>query len=262
MSALGALKAALARVASDGLSAGDSAGFLTPADGVACILDRIDLAVLPRKLRFRFEDGSDLTCLAGGRRLLQLLPPAPEGLSPQTAALFDGRMLGPAEAEPVANALIAVTGQHETFRLRAEPDATDPAMGGIGTEAIAAALGLAPADDDDADEGDAIDAFVAALTPNLRGALWVDDQEIEVLNGSDAEVEALSDWAAVLLERLLAPGFPLAASFETDGILVFIPPAGTEGHALVAGRLGQFLVAKVEGADPAATLALWQDGHG
>lgn len=260
MTDLAKLKAILRRTAADGAFAARKEGFAGAEDGVARLLGHVDRAVLGRRLVFEFDNGARLVAEASGRRLIRLMPPAPAGLGADQAALFTGEEIRKDQVGALAAALLGLCEGRSGFRLTAEPlgDEVDPTEGGVTPAALLDALGLpsAPAEPDTVQ--DQVDGLFAALDPRLICAMSIDGEDAVLVRGEGDAAARLTDWASRMMDRLLAPDFPLAAALETDGIMVFGLPEAAGCHLVVAGRLGQIFVASVEGTDPSATLEAWR----
>ncbi|MEM9757163.1 MAG: hypothetical protein AAF914_14265, partial [Pseudomonadota bacterium] len=220
------LKAVLGRTAADGVSIGRSARhFEDAAAGVALILDAIDTSVLGRRLTISFEGGDPLLVETAGRRLMRILAPLPDGVP---AGVEPGAELHADEADTVAGMLAAACAGKATLRIAsvAIPQAADPSEGGLSPAALRDAIGLAAPERPDRQADLNMDDFIGGIEASLLAALWIQDDAVSLVAGPEARATALSQWAAPVLERLLAPEFPLAAAFETKGIMAFCLPPG------------------------------------
>jgi len=261
MSEFDRLKARLKRTATDGRILADRQDYETPVEGVARLLDEIDGTVIGRRLKVDFADGSRLSALVTGRRLVRLDGQAPAGLPADQAALYGREGLATEDAAEVAGLLAGLCGRGPSYLLSksAPGEAIDPTQAGVSAAAIAAALGLeereAPADD-----GRNLEVFLDALGERVIAAALIEQDEIALIRCDEETPEAafLLDWAAQVGERLLTPDFALYATLETGGLLVFAGARGSDRHLAVAGRHGRFLLAALEGADSAATLDCWR----
>jgi len=257
---LAKLKATLRRAAADGVSGSTRLAIADPQDGAARILDAVDATLLPRRISVEVE-GRDAALLleAAGRRLQRLSEPLPPGF-----ALSAGEELKAADAEAMATGLLGFCDGKAALHISSKPitDAGDPSEGGIPPDLVRAQLGLAdrPAPFELEAELN-MEPFIAALGAKCLAALWIQDEDVSLLAGPETRAAALSNWAAPMLEQLLAPEFPLSAGLETDGIVVFALPESKGLHAVIAGRLGAYFVAEIDGADPSETLKAWQAAH-
>ncbi len=224
------------------------------------ILRHIDATVIGRRLTLTFDDGALLLCDATGRRLIRLLPPIPKGLYPEQTTLFDGEDLRRERAQLLAAMLMQLCEKRNSVRITAEPLATDldPAEGGIAPATVAALLGVQDPVATGSSRPDILERFVAALGPRLRCAVVLSGEEFIHVVGEEAEVAALADWAADTADVLLGPDFPMAPALESDGVLALAPTPGASCHTVIAGRLGQVLIATIEGHDPGKTLDQWR----
>ncbi|MBF9030854.1 hypothetical protein HKCCE3408_10665 [Rhodobacterales bacterium HKCCE3408] len=254
------IRSALKRAASDGRIGSGPASFSSPEGGAARILDALDAIVMPRHMTLVFDTGREVGCEVAGRRLVRFVAPAPDGLSPGESELFDGRELTAEDADHAVATLMAVCRDCASVQIRTGGVA-DTTETGIETTTLLSILGVG-SDEDDSAPGDALDRIAAALEDRMQASLFVHDETMDVLLGDGDAVTELGDWAADMLERVLAPGFPLASMLETDGIAVFAFPGTSGCHAMIAGRLGQYLVALFDGADPSETLAAWRELRG
>ena len=256
---LSKLKAALRRTAADGVSATGSVQIATAEDGAARVLDAIDATLLPRRLSVVTGSGDTLVIEAAARRLQRVAAPVPDAM-----AISAGQELKSSDVASFAAGLLAFCQGAGALAIQPQPmtGSGDPAEGGIPPDLVRVELGLpaGPAPiDQEADLN--MEPFISGLGASCRAALWIQDEDVSLLAGAEDRAAIVSQWAAPMLERLLAPEFPLSAGLETDGIVVFVLP-DTEGrHAVIAGRLGAYFVAEIEGADPAPTLQLWHQAH-
>lgn len=253
------LKATLRQVAADGLSIGQAHDIAGPDEGAAHILDAIDATLLPRRLTITPSDGEALIIEAAARRLQRIAAPVPSVIS-----LAGDEELKSDDADALVAGLIAFCRGQQTLEITVQPmtDPGDPAESGIAPATLRAQLSLPPAPppvDLAADLN--MEPFINALGASCLAALWIQDEDASLLAGPAERAGELSQWAAPMLERLLAPEFPLSAGLETDGIMVFVLPEIVGRHAVIAGRLGAYLVAEIEGSDPSATLRHWHDAH-
>ncbi|MEM9318841.1 MAG: hypothetical protein AAGA70_07510 [Pseudomonadota bacterium] len=251
---LSKLKSALKRTAADGLAGGAARPVDSVEAGIAHIIDAVDTTLMGRRITIRIGDGQELHLDAAGRRLMRFAAPVP-GQVP-----FDPTVeLKAEDAADVANVLRAlfVPPTHVTITAKPTADAFDPTEGGLTPAKLREAAGLQPNQAHDREADLNMEPFVNGLQEKCLAALWIQEEDVALLAGEEARAAALSQWAAPMMERLLSPEFPLAAALETDGIAVFVLPDAADRHAIVAGRLGAYLVAEIAGADPSETLALW-----
>ncbi|WP_347312239.1 hypothetical protein [Defluviimonas sp. SAOS-178_SWC] len=260
MSDFGRVKATLRRAARDGAGQSGRVEYVTARDGVARILDEVDVSVLGQRLGFEFDDGSCLRCEASGRRLLRLLAPRPPGLTKEQMALFDRDELAADTAPVLSSLFVRLCERGAGFSRTAEPigGGADPAPGGVEPAAIAEAAGLPVGSVPETGEATPHAAFLDALRPMLRAAILIDGDDSSLILGGEEEAALLVDWVENSLVNLLSPGFALLGTLETNGILVFDLSEAAGRHMLVAGRRGSLLVATVKGGDAAATLNLWR----
>ncbi len=256
---LAKLKATLRRAAADGVGISKARGIDGPEAGAALILDAADATLLPRRLSVVNASGETLLIEAAARRLQRAVAPLP----PQVT-LKAGDEFKSADADVLAKSLVAFCKGQASLAISTQPisDAGDPSEGGIAPGLVRQALDLpdGPAPiDPEADLN--MEPFIAALGESCHAALWIQDEDVSLLAGPESRAATLSQWAAPMLERLLAPEFPLSAGLETDGIVVFVLPEASGRHAVIAGRLGAYLVAEIDGADPSRTLRLWHDAR-
>lgn len=259
MSDLSKLKATLKQAAVDGIKGPRAMPFAAPELGAALILDAVDGSVMGRRITVSAggSSGKALMLDASGRRLQRVAGPVPEHF-----AIRADVELKSSDAAALAAGLMAFCEGQSDLRITTQPiaDAGDPAEGGIVPDLVREVLGLSPggAETEIDPEADLhMEPFINALAPDCHAALWLQGEDVSLLVGDEARASRLSDWAAPMLEQLLAPEFPLAASMETDGIMVFVMPDSAERHTLIAGRLGAYLVAEVKGRDPSASIAAW-----
>ena len=252
MTGPGQIKAALRRAARDGPARDRASAFDRPEDGAAIILGHVDATVLPRRLVFDLDSGGRLACLAASRRLIRLLPPLPPGLGDA----FEGNL--PADAAATGRALADLCREARRVTLSEDVATAEEEVTGTGLAPAAIAATLDRTLDRRAPDADPLDALAAALAPDLTCAFTLLEEEVEVLCGDGAAVTALSDFAGDLLGRLLDPGFPLAATLETDGLVIVALGGDADSHVAVAGHLGRYLVAVLDRGDPTPTLAAWR----
>ncbi|MEM6609805.1 MAG: hypothetical protein AAF689_14650 [Pseudomonadota bacterium] len=258
MADLSKLKAALRRTAADGIAPVASVPFDAPDQGVALILDAVDRAVMGRRVTVAFNAGAALSFEAAGRRLMRFVAPLPMGVP-----LSPGEELKADDTDMVAAALLALCTAKASLTITSIPtaDTLDPTEGGLDPDKLREAAGLAPPATIDTAADLNMEPFIDGLLPSCTVALWIQDEDVSLVTGDETRAAALSQWAAPMLERLLAPEFPLAAALETDGLAVFVLPKAAARHAIVAGRLGAYLVAEITGDDPSETVDLWQKLH-
>lgn len=242
----------LRQAARDGRLSGQVEAYSDASEGIRRLLAEIEGCILPRRLVIEVGP-AQLVAEAAARRLVALVTPAPEPVAPAALALF-GRNLDAADAAEAAGLLADLCTRGDRLRItdRAAEIAGDPTRGGIPAAALAAALGFEPPVPA-GPAADPVEALALALGPALREAALIAGEEVEVLAGEEA---AVLDLAGQIADGLLHPGFPLFATLETGAALVLA--GGDAGmHILVAGWLGRFLVARIEG-EASATLALWR----
>lgn len=262
MSDLSRLKSALRRAATDGPVLPRKLDVSGSDEALAQILRLIDTAVLARHLTVTLGDGVTLGMEAAGRRLFKLTGPVPPNATADQAALFELPVLKSEHAGAVAELLRALGGGQSVLEIVTARGnvIADGTTGGLSPEAIAPGLLSAPPRN--ANRPDPLDALVAAIESDLRGALFVHGDEAEVIQGDEAQVELLMAWAVPLLDRLLSPGFALADALDTNGIMVFGFGPDADRHGIILGHLGHFVLAAIDGADTTPTLAAWQDVSG
>lgn len=255
-----AVKDMLRRAARDG-NAEHSGQYAygSAAEGVLRFLAQVESLVVAREVVTTFDDGTRFSCIASGRRLVRLLEPAPRGLTASRVALFMRDGVTADDVVPVADLLIELSNRGRSFTISscAPTVPIDPSQGGISTAAIAAALGLSTPDDEEHAAATTMASCVERLTPLLIAAVIVRDDGVEELTGTDDALRDIGRQARKLMDGLLTPTFPLFPTLETDGLLTF---AGNRGRSvLVAGRLGEFLVAELDAADLDRALDLWRE---
>lgn len=252
MSALSKLRATLKSVASDGVTGPQEMPFSAPELGAVLILDAVDKAVMARRITVSVGAGG-LVLEAAGRRLQRLCAPVPDHI-----AISAGAEITASNAAALAAGLMALCEGHARLNISNQPitEAGDPTQGGIPTGPIRQELGF-PAADADLEEP-SLDTILSPIAEACQVALWIEGEEVTLLLGEEDRGAALSDWVAPMLERVLAPEFPLSAMLETDGIAVFALPDADGRHVFIAGRLGDLLVAEINSSDIAATLAAWK----
>jgi hypothetical protein len=260
MSDLHKLREVLRDTARDGPISTSVKSYGDASDAVRFILQSIDRAVLGRQITFTFDDGAALRCVASGRRLIRFLPPAPSGLEVH-APLFDVSDIRSDSAEAVAGLLAAICAPRSKIDVTADPrdDDPDPLESGIAPSDISDALGLDTTGGGDGSGAEALDAFLGDISGRLTAALWIVEKDISIALGDDNVAAKLAKDAAPFIELAMDPKFPLSASLETDGILTFCRRDDDPTHILIAGRLGQFLVAQVSDDDEPATLKAWRN---
>lgn len=251
----------LRRTASDGKQSGAWVAYSDTSEAVALFLQQAEGAILGRKLTVTLGTGAGFAALAAGRRLIRFLPPAPTGLSGDLAAIFEIEELTASDQERVLAALNAVFAPADQLRIAAEPPPERlEVIGdtGLRAEHMLKAANLPMHDRAQAAgaERDIVDAFVEAIEPDLRAAVWIEGSDSSAVHGDEAAVSALAAWASRRLERLLAPGFPMASSLETDAILVFVPRTGP--HRVLLGHLGNILAAEVTPGHAGVALEHWR----
>lgn len=253
------LKATLRRAAADGPGLPKAQPISGPEDGAGRILEAIDATLLPRRLSVRASGGETLVIEAAARRLQRFAAPLPEGMSGEAGSELKGE-----DVAAVAEGLLAFCSGQTSLQITTQPmtDAGDPTESGIALQGLREALGLpAPPPPIDPEADLNMEPFIASLGATCHAALWIQDEDVSLLAGPEDRAGMLSQWAAPMLERLLAPEFPLSAGLETDGICVFVLPEIAARHAVIAGRLGAYFVAEIDGADPSRTLRLWHEAH-
>lgn len=260
MSEFGRLKALLRRSARDGTARPGRVEYGTGSTGVGRLLDQVDIAVLRQRLCFEFDDGSCLLCVASGRRLVRLLPPAPPGLTAEQLALFDRGCLAPEDVQALCKLLGGLCERGSSFAMTAEPLANeiDPTHGGVEPAAIAEVARLPSAGPFEPEDYPSHEAFLDALGTSVESVLLVEGEDALLVRGEGDAAAFIVDWAESALEALLSPGFPLLGTLETSGILLFALPETAGFHLLIAGRRGSLLAATVKGGDVAATLDRWR----
>ncbi len=258
MSDFAKLRSVLRQASHDGVVLDGAKTFESAADGASLIAEQIGKSVLGRKLTFQFDRGEPLVCIASGRRLMHFVKPVPKHLSTH-AALFDVADLRAEHAGGVAEVLLKAVEGQTNFKVTADPREgdPDPIENGISVEEIQAALGIETRDIDEA-KADTLAAFLEAIETRAVAALWVVDRDVTIALGADVDAADLSNKVAKTLQTTLDPKFPLAASLETDGVLTFGYGASPAEHFLIAGRIGQYLVAKISDGDEAQTLSAWR----
>ena len=253
------LKAALRRTAADGVGTSGAVPVASAEDGVDRVLDAIDATLLPRRLTVVSGSGETLVIEAAGRRLQRVAAPVPGAM-----AISAGEELKSSDVASFAAGLLAFCQGAGTLSIQPQPmtGSGDPAEGGISPDLVRTELELpVQAAPIDAEADLNMEPFISGLASRCRAALWIQDEDVSLLAGAEDRAAVVSQWAAPMLERLLAPEFPLSAGLETDGIVVFVLPDAEGRHAVIAGRLGAYFVAEIEGADPSPTLQLWHEAH-
>lgn len=257
MSDLAKLKSVLQQAAADGIQPPRPMPFSAPELGAALILDAVDGALLGRRITVEAgPSGAVLIIDAVGRRLQRVVAPVPDQF-----AISAHAELKPDDASALAAGLMAFCEGRGELTLSTQPvtHGGDPAEGGISTARVRQELGLEDVSDGAGDMADLnMEALIAGLTPTCNAALWIQGEDVSLVIGDQARVKELSEWVAPMLERLLSPEFPLSASLETDGVMVFMLPETVGNHLVIAGRLGAYLVAEMKGSDPDATLSIWR----
>lgn len=261
MNAMTDLKSVLRRAAADGTPDRSGFPYESARQGVAHVLSQIDSQVLAQKVVFEFDDGTRLDCIASGRRLVRLLEPAPRNLQANKVALFMQEEVTADDLDTVADLLIELCERGRHFRIATEPSdaGLDPSQGGVSTTAIAARLGLSRPDDMDLAPADALSVFIDRIEERLVAGVLVQDEDVSLFKGEGDEAARAVAWSERLLAGLLSPSFPLLATLESCGMVVFGLSGPADRHLLVAGRLGNFLVAAVDDRDLAATIATWRE---
>ncbi|MCB2124541.1 MAG: hypothetical protein H6897_02380 [Rhodobacteraceae bacterium] len=260
MSDFARLKEMLRRSARDGTAQPGRVRYVTWSDGLAGILEQVDIAVVGQRLNFEFDDGSRLVCEASGRRLVRLLAPPPAGLTAEHMALFGRDELSVGDVHGLSILLRGLCERSAGFAATAEPlgEAAGPVRGGVDPGAIAEAAGLPGEAMPGTGEGTAQEALLEGLQPLLQAVVVVEGEEAALAQGEGDDAARLVDWVENALTKLLSPAFPLLGTLETNGILVFALPEGAGRHLMVSGRRGQLLVATIKGCDVAATVDLWR----
>lgn len=250
----------LRRAAADGYPVRPDFRYDSARQGVALVLSQIDSQVLAREVVFDFDDGTRFACIASGRRLVRLLEPAPRNLHSNKVALFVQGEVTADDLDTVADLLVELCERGRRFEIAIGPhDAgIDPAQGGVSTGAIACLLDLYLPAKSDILPADELSALAESLEDKLIAAALVQDDEIALLKGEGAEATRILDWCDRLLAGLLSPSFPALATLESCGVVVFGLAQPADRHLIVAGRLGRFLVAALEGADVTDTLGKWR----
>jgi hypothetical protein len=253
-------KAALLRAAADGGADLSVSRYANASEGVAKVLWQIESQVLAQRIDFKFEGGTRFACIASGRRLLRLLEPAPRNLPPNLVALFVRKEILPEYRTEVGELLMSLCERGRQFTVTSEPIETDadPSQGGVSPLAVSESLGLRTQKDGGEAPEAILDEFVERIAGAMIAGVLVHDEDVTILKSDPTDPVRVSDWSAKLLERLLEPSFPLLGSLETSGILVFRGADASDRHMLVAGRLGRFVVASVNGGDASRTLKHWQ----
>lgn len=253
----------LRRTARDGLDLhAGSTGYDTARDGVTALLAVLDSQVIARELLFEFDDGTRLSCIASGRRLVRLLEPAPRNLKANKVALFMQDEIAAEDIDTLVDLLLELCerGRGFTLSTRTPSGGVDPSQGGLSIATLADALGLAMGSARAGVWTSDIAPFVERIAPLMAAGAFVSDSGIEPIAGTGDTATDVVDLARRLATGLLSPAFPLFPTLETAGIVTFGSPIGSGRHTIVAGRLGEFLVAEIAGEDVDATLSAWRAG--
>lgn len=259
MDEIAKLKAVLRKAAGDGVTGPRAEPIASAEAGVAYILDAVDTTLLPRRLTVTASGGGVLILEAAARRLQRAAEPAPPSWG-----LATGTELKPEDASQIIAAMTAFCAGQSSLLITAMPisEAGDPTEGGIAPALLRETLGVTPPPPRDPEADMNMEPFITGLGKSCLAALWIQDGEVSILVGPKERAGLLSQWAVPMLERLLDAEFPLSAGFETDGLFVFVLPEAQGRHALIAGRLGAYIVAEIEGADPTETVAAWHAALG
>jgi hypothetical protein len=235
-------------------------GYETARDGVAALLAALDSQVIARELSIEFDDGTRLACMASGRRLVRLLEPAPRNLKANKVALFMQEEIAAEDIDTLGDLLLELCerGRSFTMSTRTPPGGVDPSQGGLSTVTIADALGLALRSGRAGIWSSDLAPFIERIGPFMTAGAFVSDGGIEAIGGTGDAGTDIVDLARRLATGLLSPAFPLFPTLETAGIVSFGSPAGSGRHTIVAGRLGEFIVAEIAGEDLDATLEAWR----
>jgi hypothetical protein len=255
------VKSILRRTATDGTEVPTGFAYESARQGVGHVLSQIENQVLAQRMVFDFDDGTRLACISSGRRLVRLLEPAPRNLHPNKVVLFVQEEVTADDLDTVVDLLIELCERGRHFTIVTEPSdaGLDPSQGGVSTSAIAERLDLAKANDRKLASSDDLPVFIERIDESMLAGVLVQDESIAVLKGDGEEATRMIAWANRLLVGLLSPSFPGLATLESSGLIVFGLSGPAERHLLVAGRLGSFFVAAVEGRDVAASLAIWRE---
>jgi|SRR5690606_36321040 hypothetical protein len=254
------LKAMLRRSARDGMARPGPVRYASWSEGLARILEQVDVAVLGRRLSFEFDDGSRLACEASGRRLVRLLTPPPPGLTAEQMALFDRDELAFDDVRAVSVLFRGLCERGAGFAMTAEPlgEGGGQVRGGVDPTAISEAAGLPGEASPGRGEGTGHEALLEGLRPLLQAVVLIQGADSSLVLGEGDEAAFVVDWVESSLKELLSPGFPLLGTLETNGLLVFALPERSGRHLLVAGRRGNLLVAAIKHCDVEATVDLWR----
>ena len=244
----------LYRAGAEGAALMAPRAFANPGQGLSVIFDHLQDGILPRRLTLAFDDDTRVTLDVAERQVLELVaaegPAAGTRLPPGPLTLDD--------AKPLADLLSAIcrgAGAVQIVWHMAED--IDPAAGGVSLEALRKTTGVPPRTPPARGDVTWLDALVDHEQVDVRSAVLIDVDEAHVILGSQAEAEALADWAVEMLDVFLADSFPLAHELETKGAVTF-GPQQNGAHILLAGLRGQFLLALISGPDTAASLSAWQ----
>ncbi|MFW5641566.1 MAG: hypothetical protein ACOCY0_02255 [Roseicyclus sp.] len=244
----------LYRAGAEGAAPSATRSYANPLQGMAVVLGLLEDGVLPRRVTLAFDDGAEVTLDLAERQVLELVAAtgsaAATRLPPGPLTLDDAQAL----AELLSAACRGAGAVGVTWRIAA---GIDPAAGGVSLEALRRAAGVPTRARPAPGEVTWLDALVDHAEVDVRSAVLIDVDEAHVILGSQAEAEALADWAVEMLDVFLADSFPLAHELETKGAVTF-GPQQNGAHILLAGLRGQFLLALVSGPDTSATLAAWQ----
>ncbi|MEM9497156.1 MAG: hypothetical protein AAGA28_04490 [Pseudomonadota bacterium] len=257
------VKALLSRVAADGWNGDGEVRYDDPAHGAGRLVSVVGTTLLGRRVTVAFSDDRRLIFDARDRRILRFVPPAPAGLAPDQADLFQTAYFSGDAAQVVAGMWRDLCRQSTGFRVSTEPldDAGDPSAPGVSWLSVSQALNL-PAPDNAARDR-TLERYLAAADGYLTAALIVGQTvSSPVVKGTRDDTKALLDWVEAVAPRLLDPQFPLFGTLETNGVLMFAPDVADTEHVLLAGRLGDYMVATFEAQYQKAVFEIWRDVMG
>lgn len=261
MSSIDRVRSALMRVAVDRSPKADGQPVLfdSAQTGVEMILVHVDSILMTRRMTLDFGSSTNIVCDVAGRRIMDIISLSDEALAATHASIIAKDGLGPDDAAGVAELLLALCadGDRVAFTRGRVTGKTNALRGGVSSKALRDSISPTETADPDAPV-DRMEAWIETIAPHIQTALWVEEEEWQVIAGDDDSAAVLQTWAEDFLDRFLAPDFPLAETLETDGILTFGLTGEATGHLAVVGRLGQFVVASVEGGSAAQTLMAWR----
>ncbi|MEJ6391886.1 hypothetical protein V8J82_01380 [Gymnodinialimonas sp. 2305UL16-5] len=234
MTGLQDIKSALRRAAVDGIAPGDVRASSDAEKTLADLSDMIAATVLPRQIILRPKTGPTLTLSGDSARLHHI----------QSS---DGTVnLDVKDAEEAAKLLrdAIEQGGHVVLRIHAVDSHGATRSRGIAASQLRTALGVS----EPAEDTDPLAQLEAGLPSGTRTALEITDGGFDLLRGDASEAAELAEWAAPMLDTLLAETSPLASAMETQGQLALGWPGDNGRHIRIAGRLGHIVVASVDGA--------------